>query len=107
MLELLPTITENVLAAQPSEKITQELQMKKAQRLGKTAGTSDFTASEPSVSTRSALDDDRGSLSGESYIHANLAGSSTSSGDDPKPGRSKAQLWHDLKISCQCDLAIH
>ena len=74
--------------------------MKKAQRLGKSPGASEVAASEISMGTRSALEDDRGSLSSESYVQANLATSSSSEGNDRKSDKSKAQLWHDLKISC-------
>ena len=98
--ELLPTITEGVLRAQPSESYTQELQMRKAQRPHRANGASEFAASEPSVSGKSTLDDEQRSLSSESYVHANLASSTGIADEQIKPEKSKAQLWHDLKISC-------
>ena len=98
-------MAENVIEALPSEKITQQLQQKKAERLGKNAGTPQVTPSELSSGAPSAADEDGRSLSSfrsESYVHASQIGDSTSGNGDSKPPSSKAQLWHDLKISCQC-----
>lgn len=69
--------------------------------MGTSPGSSELAASEPSISTRSFADEERGSLSSESYVHANLAASSSSGGEDQKSDKTKSQLWHDLKISCQ------
>jgi len=101
VLALLPTASENILEALPVESITQELQQKKAERLGRSeGGISDpsSTASGPP----SVKDDDGKSLSSfqsESYVHASqMATSSSGSGEGPRKG--KAQLWNELKISC-------
>lgn len=96
-------MAENVIEALPSEKITQQLQRKKAERLGKSAGASDVAPSELSSGTPSAADEDGRSLSSfqsESYVHASQMGASSSgNGGESRPSSSKAQLWNDLKIS--------
>ncbi|KAL9102914.1 MAG: hypothetical protein Q9163_002006 [Psora crenata] len=102
VLELLPTVAENILEALPSERITQELQQRRADRLGRSAGTSDITTSELSSRTPSTKDDDSKSLSSfqsESYVHASQIATSTSDGGEQRAPRSKVQLWHELKIS--------
>lgn len=102
---MLPTVAENIIEALPSEKITQQLQQKKAERLGKSAGTSEVAPSELSSGTPSAADEDGRSLSSfqsESYVHASQMGASSSGNGESRPLVSKAQLWNDLKISCQC-----
>ena len=102
VLELLPTVTENVLEALPSEKITQELQQKKAERLGRSAAASEIAPSEQSSGAPSAVEEDAKSLSSESYIHASqVATSSSSGGGEARQARSKVQLWNELKISCK------
>lgn len=91
------------MEALPSEKITQQLQQRKVERLGKGAGTSDPAPSELSSGTPSAADEDRRSLSSfqsESYIHASQMEASSSGNGEPRTPSSKAQLWYDLKISC-------
>lgn len=102
VLELLPTVAENIIEALPSEKITQQLQQKKAERMGKSAGMSDVAPSELSSGTPSAADEDGRSLSSfqsESYVHASQMGASSSGNGESRPLASKAQLWNDLKIS--------
>lgn len=102
VLALLPTATENILEALPVESITNELQQKKAERLGRSEGG----LSDPSSATSggpSATDDDGKSLSSfrsESYVHASQMGAS-STGSAEAPKKSKVQLWNDLKINCQ------
>ncbi|KAG8532103.1 uncharacterized protein KY384_003740 [Bacidia gigantensis] len=81
VLELLPTVTENILDALPSESITQELQQRKAERLGRSAGASELAPSESSAAL-STTEEDGKSLSSESYVHA-----------------SQVQLWTELKIN--------
>ena len=98
-------MAENIIEALPSEKITQQLQQKKVERLGKSATMSDVAPSELSSGTPSAADEDGRSLSSfqsESYVHASQMGASSSGNGESRPPPSKAQLWYDLKISCQC-----
>ncbi|KAL9640163.1 MAG: hypothetical protein Q9164_000431 [Protoblastenia rupestris] len=102
VLELLPTVTEDILEALPSEKISEELQQRKAERLGKSVGTSEIAPSEVSSGTPSAKDEDSRSFSSfqsESYVHASQVAASTSSGGGQRPQSTKVQLWNDLKIS--------
>ncbi|KAL9007222.1 MAG: hypothetical protein Q9188_000025 [Gyalolechia gomerana] len=105
VLALLPTATENVIEALPVELITQDLQQKKAERLGRSAGSLD-SAGPPQSSGPSSVTDDDGksiaSLQTNSYIHASQMAASSASGGEPgasRPMKSKAQLWTDLKIS--------
>ena len=105
MLELLPSVAENIIEALPSEKITQQLQQKKAERLGKTAGTPEKTPLDLSSGTPSVVDEDGRSLSSfqsESYVHTSQIGASSSGTGKTGLVSSKAQLWNDLKISCEC-----
>ena len=106
MLALLPTATENILEALPVESITNELQQKKAERLGKTEGGISDPSSAASGPSSAAEDDGKSlsSFQSESYVHASQMGaSSTSGGEGPK--KSKAQLWNELKINCT-DIAL-
>ena len=105
VLELLPTVTENVLEALNAERITQELQQKKAERLGRSSANSEIAPSELSSCAPSAIDEDGKSLSSESYIHASQVATSSSSGaGEANQARSKAQLWNELKVNCKDDL---
>ena len=106
VLELLPTVSENIIEALPSEKILDELQQKKAQRLGRGTGTSDVAQSDLSSGTPSAIDEDGKSISSESYVHASQMASSGVGNGEPRPARSKAQLWGELKISCTSSIAL-
>ncbi|KAI9847791.1 MAG: peroxin [Sclerophora amabilis] len=107
VLALLPTATENVLEALPVESITHELQQKKAERLARSNGSNEVTASEMSSGPPSVTDDDGRSLQSfqsESYVHAsqmaeNSAGiGEAGAGHATRPRKSKAQLWNDVKI---------
>ena len=102
-------MAENIIEALPSEKITQQLQQKKAERLGSNASTFDVAPSELSSGTPSAADEDGRSLASfqsESYVHASQMGASSSGSGESRPSLSKFQLWNDLKISCQCSESI-
>ena len=106
VLALLPTATENILEALPVENITHELQQQKRDRPSRSAGASDVGTSEFSSSSPSAGADEGksvGSMGGESYIHTSQMGASTfnGSGKMPQARKSKAQLWDELKISCE------
>ncbi|KAL8739307.1 MAG: hypothetical protein Q9181_000038 [Wetmoreana brouardii] len=105
VLALLPTATEDVLEALPVERITQDLQQKKAERLGRSTGTLDGGSLNPSSGPSSVADEDGRSLASfqsEGYVHASQMTASGSSNRTPeiqRPTKSKAQLWSDLKIS--------
>ncbi|KAL8734924.1 MAG: hypothetical protein Q9166_001276 [cf. Caloplaca sp. 2 TL-2023] len=105
VLALLPTATENILEALPVERITQDLQQKKADRLGRSTATLDSSSAIPSSGPSSVTDDDGNSLASfhsESYVHASQMAASTSATGEagaPRPTKSKAQLWNDLKIT--------
>ena len=100
VLELLPTVSENIIDALPSETILNELQQKKAQRLGKSIGISEVVPSDVSSGTPSAADGDGRSISSESYVHASQMGASGLGNGQSRVARSKAQLWGELRISC-------
>ncbi|KAI9721549.1 MAG: hypothetical protein M1812_002311 [Candelaria pacifica] len=107
VLALLPTAAENILEALSVESITQELQHKRAERLGRSSGASETAPSELSSGTPSVADDDGKSLTSfrsESYVHASqMAEGQTWSGEgqqqEPQRPRSKVQLWNELKIN--------
>ena len=104
VLELLPNLAESIIEALPSEQITQQLQQKKAERLGKSVGTSDVATSELSSGTPSVAGEDGRSFSSfqsESYVHTSQLGTSDSGNAESRPTLTKVQLWNDLKISCQ------
>ena len=106
VLELLPTVSENIIEALPSEKILEELQQKKAQRLGRSAGTIDTAPSDLSSGTPSGIDEDGMSMSSESYVHASQMGASSTGNGEMRTLKTKAQLWGELKISCMCYCAL-
>ncbi|KAI4165779.1 MAG: hypothetical protein LQ342_000722 [Letrouitia transgressa] len=99
VLALLPTATENILAALPVESITQDLQQKRAERLGRDVGMHDGNQSS------SAIDEDSkslASLQSQSYVKAGERDTSSASNpndESQKPPKSRAQLWNELKIS--------
>lgn len=104
VLELLPTVAENICDALPSEKIAEEIQQKKAQRSGRNTGASEVAPSDFSSGTQSTTVDDDGksisSFQSESYLHASQMGASSSGNGETRPVKNKTQLWGDLKISC-------
>ncbi|KAL8772592.1 MAG: hypothetical protein Q9209_002253 [Squamulea sp. 1 TL-2023] len=105
VLALLPTATENIIEALPVERITQDLQQKKAERLGRSAATLDFASAIPSSGPSSVTDDDGRSLASfqsESFVHTSqMAASNSGTGEAgaSRPPKSKVQLWNDLKIT--------
>ena len=102
VLELLPTVAENVIEALPAERISKEIQQKKAEKTGKSAATSDIAPSDFSSGTPSAADEDGKSASSfqsESYVHASQMGKSSSELRGDRPPKTKAQLWNDLKLT--------
>lgn len=102
MLELLPTVAENVIEALPAERISKEIQQKKVERTGRSAATLDGAPSDFSSGTPSATDEDGRSMmssQSESYVHASQMGSSSAGlGEDRQP-KTKAQMWAELKIT--------
>ncbi|KAL9602597.1 MAG: hypothetical protein Q9219_001741 [cf. Caloplaca sp. 3 TL-2023] len=105
VLALLPTATENILEALPVEEITQDLQRKKAERLGKSVAIPGAATPVTSSAPSSATEDDRNSLPSlqtDSYIHASHMTASSADAEQSessRPTRSRVQLWNDLKIS--------
>lgn len=111
MLALLPTATDNILAALETERITFELQQQKAAKSAKSAevGVSELGSDPPSVTD----DDGRSmaSIHSESGVHTSQIGvpSKMITGDGVQDGgvqeqqsrKSKLQLWNELKISCR------
>lgn len=107
VLALLPTATEGIIEALPVESLTHELQQKKAERLGRSAGGSRGTLAgtstgSPSEGT-SVAEEEGQSPTGDSYVHASQMESSSAgaSGEEKRPQKSKAQLWNEVKISCK------
>ena len=105
MLALLPTAADNILDALQVENITHELQQHKAERLSRSIGSADLAPSELSSSgTPSVADGDGQSLSSfqtESFMHTSQMGASGSDPGLPQPRKTKAQLWSELKTSCE------
>ena len=86
------------------ESLTHELQQKKADRLAKLG--QEGAASEISSGPPSVTDDDGRSLNSfqsESYVHASQIADSSTGGESQsqRPRKSRAQLWNELKISCE------
>lgn len=97
-LALLPTATENVLKALPVEDILQELQQRKSEKIARSSNANSEIA--PSEAP-SALDEEGKSLGSSSFIHTSqidVDGRDTTR-PDVGAGKTKVQLWNDLKIS--------
>lgn len=92
-----------------------ELQKQKAERLQRSVAPSDIASTDAPSEAPSAADDDGRSLKSfqsESIVHASqVVGSGNGNGNGeeksdgaslapPKPKKSKAQLWNDMKIHC-------
>ncbi|OJI98986.1 hypothetical protein ASPVEDRAFT_38463 [Aspergillus versicolor CBS 583.65] len=101
VLALLPTAAEDILEALPVEELTKELQKKRAERLARlNAGEGTTTGSDMSSVTPSLPDDDRKSLSSDSFLRTSQLGDSTVEGDpSSQPKRNKTQLWNEVKIT--------
>lgn len=97
VLALLPTATEHILEELPVEKLTQELQQKKAARIAKCQSITDAGSE---VSGFPQKEDDTQSLqsfASESFVMAAKEG-------EERPRKSKAKLWDEIKISCMMTL---
>ncbi|GJN68790.1 peroxin [Purpureocillium lilacinum] len=112
VLALLPTATTNVLAALNTEQITYEIQQIKGVTKGIKAGSTESTASPPSIADTTMTEEDgksMASLQSESGVHASqvvapspFAASGDAGQQDGGAQRSrktKRQLWDDLTIS--------
>jgi peroxin-3 len=104
----LPTATENILNAIPVEQVLEELQRQKAQRLARSVGPSEIGTSAPPSVADTADDDARSSsLQTDGYVHASqvaLEGETPTEGEagvEKKSKKTKAQLWNEMKISCE------
>ncbi|KAL2865674.1 peroxisomal biogenesis factor 3 [Aspergillus lucknowensis] len=101
VLALLPTAAENILEALPVEELTKELQKKRAERLARlNAGEGTATGSDMSSMAPSLPEDDRKSLSSDSFLRTSQLGDSTAEGEpSSQPKRNKTQLWNEVKIT--------
>ncbi|KAK5119973.1 hypothetical protein LTR85_007049 [Meristemomyces frigidus] len=100
VLALLPSIRDEIIDALPVEQITEQLQQERQERLKRLgaseAASTDFPSIPPSVA-----DEDGKSMSSSSYVHASQMASSSVEGGapSPRPKKSKAQLWHEMKVN--------
>lgn len=110
VLAILPTATENIIQELPVEQTLNELQKQKAERLARSVGASEAASDFPSAATSVADDDGKSlkSFQSESYVHASQVadksggdGDSSSLASQPRPKKSKAQLWNEMKITCR------
>lgn len=102
MLAILPTATENILAAIPVEQVLEELQRQKAERLSRSVGPSEIgTSAPPSVADTTEDDAQSSSMQADSFIHASQVATDEPA-EETKSKKSKAQLWSEMKISCTC-----
>lgn len=110
MLALLPTIREEIIGALPVEDITNELQRQRSEKLARSTGPSEAASSEFPSAPPSTTDDSASIASFQtgSYIHASQMADSQDAKSLLKK-KSKAQLWNDMKISCEScfDLSTH
>jgi peroxin-3 len=113
VLAILPTATENILDAIPVEQVLEELQRQKAERLARSVGPSEIgTSAPPSVADTTEDDGRSSSMQTDGYVHASqvaIEGESATGpaqenaegGDEKKSKKTKAQLWNEMKISCE------
>jgi len=97
-LALLPTATENVLKALPVEDILQELQQRKSEKIARSSTANSEIAPSEVAST---IDEEGKSLGSSSFIHASQIDveGRDATRPDISAGKTKVQLWNDLKIS--------
>ena len=109
VLAILPTATDNILESLPVEKVLVELQRQKAERLARSAGPSEVSTADLPSAPPSLADDESKSLQSSEYVHTSHVAEINSASDElklqssPQPAKSKkskAQLWHDMKIQC-------
>lgn len=102
MLALLPTVREEIIGALPVEDITNELQRQRSEKMARSGGPSEAASSEYPSAPASTIDDSASMSSFQtgSYIHASQMADSQD-GRSLLKKKSKAQLWNDMKISCE------
>jgi peroxin-3 len=93
------------------EQVLEELQRQKAERLARSVGPSEIGTSAPPSVADTADDDGRSSsLQTDGYVHASqvaLEGEDAPApvegepGEEKKSKKTKAQLWNEMKISCE------
>lgn len=95
------------------EQVLEELQRQKAERLARSVGPSEIgTSAPPSIADTTEDDGRSSSMQTDSYVHASQvvpegessAGAveeSAEASDEKKSKKSKAQLWNEMKISCE------
>lgn len=114
VLALLPTAAENIVGALEVERVTGELQARRAVRGAESVRSSEFapTVAESRASNGSeerregeaeaeAEGSVEGSASGSGFVHASqvqMAESAASGTQARQPGKSKIQLWDEVKI---------
>ncbi|KAF1915625.1 Peroxin-3 [Ampelomyces quisqualis] len=100
VLAILPTATDNILAAIPVEQVLEELQRQKAERLSRSVGPSEIgTSAPPSVADTTEDDAHSASMQADSFIHASQVATEEPAEEETKSKKSKAQLWSEMKIS--------
>lgn len=106
VLELLPTIAEQVLAELPSEEIIEHLQRRRADRVDRNSTLSEIPPSDYSSTGLSVNEEESKSASSETFVRASQVTLSSSQGPERPPSKptTKAQLWNELKITCSCTL---
>lgn len=114
VLALLPTATENIVAALPVERITGELQARRDERVGVgggggggsvTTGKSSGSEVAPSEGVSVAGGEESASVGAGSsgFVHASRVagvGGDGGEGEGEWKGKTKTQLWNDVKIYC-------
>lgn len=105
VLALLPTATENITQALPVEDITAELQARRTERTARSVTSSEFAPSESLSNGGEGTESTTADSS--SFIHASrVAGEGADgSGLPVQNGKSKLQLWNDIKIYCKHPVA--
>ncbi|KAF2142866.1 uncharacterized protein K452DRAFT_286497 [Aplosporella prunicola CBS 121167] len=105
VLAILPTATDNIVQALLVEETLDELQKQKSERLSRSVAPSDVAPTDAPSESPSANEDDGRSLKSfqsESYVHASQIGEglgANGEGARPRPKKTKAQLWNDMKIN--------
>ncbi|KAG9388111.1 Peroxisomal membrane protein [Pyrenophora tritici-repentis] len=91
VLAILPTATENILDAIPVERVLEELQKQKAERLSRSVGPSEIASSAPPSVADTTEDDARSStLQTDSFVHASQVVTEGDSVTGPVEGAPEA-----------------
>lgn len=98
------------------EQVLEELQRQKAERLSRSVGPSEIGTSAPPSVADTTEDDGKSSIQTDGYVHASqvaIEGEGEGDGspapaeanlepsEEKKSKKSKAQLWNEMKISCE------